>query len=52
MGSLIYFLELPELDLIDIVHAHPVNTLDHVDYLLHLFGILGGEYFAIFYHVD
>lgn len=52
VSSLIYFLELPKLKLIDIVHPHPINSLNHVKYLLNLFSILGGEYFAIFYHVD
>lgn len=52
MSSLIYFLELPKLNFIDVIHAHSVDSLNHVDYFLNLFCIFGCEYFAIFYHVD
>ena len=50
--GLIYLLELPVLDLVQVGIAHPIGVFQHAEYLLQLLRVLLVEDLAVLDHVD
>jgi hypothetical protein len=52
MRSLVYLLELPVINFVDVLRAYSVDSFNHVDDLLDLFRVLGREDVAVLDDID